>query len=233
LAGAVKELMLESHRQEAVEAAGEALSVARAAGDEVAELRSLDGLGMALFGLSRHAEGERALREALDRMRAGRHIRVLYTHVNPVDALAGAGRLAEARALVEEGDALAAEKGAPRRWIMLLRPVLAFQAGEWEAAEAALPTPRRPAGARRLESPRATARPPRAPRRAGHRPGRRRDLARRGARGLRPARPAAARARRVFAGTRATCHGCRRRPVRAHAAGAPGAVPARGRPDEP
>ena len=55
------------------------------------------------------------------------------------------GGCAEARPIVEEGDAHAAEKGAPRRWLMMLRAELAFEAGEWEAAEAALPSPGRPA----------------------------------------------------------------------------------------
>ena len=72
-------------------------------------------------------------------------VHVLYTHVNLADALASSGRLAEARVIVEEGDAHAAEKGAPRRWLMMLRAELAFEAGEWEAAEAALPSPGRPA----------------------------------------------------------------------------------------
>ena len=63
-------------------------------------------------------------------------IHYLYSHVNLADALFGAGRLAEAREVVEEGDELAAEKGAPRRWLMMLRSELAFEAGDWAAAEA-------------------------------------------------------------------------------------------------
>ena len=145
LASEVKELMLESRHQEAVDAAVEAIEVARAAGDEVSELRALDGMGVAFFGLGRSEEGERTLREALVRMREGGLVHFLYTHVNLADALCGAGRLDEARVIVEEGDALAAEKGAPRRWLMMLRAELAFEAGEWEAAEAALPSPGRPA----------------------------------------------------------------------------------------
>ena len=145
LASVVKELMLESRHQEAVDAAEEALEVARAVGDEVAELRSLDGMGVALFGLARYEEGERALREALARSSEGGYVQVLHTHVNLADALAVAGRLAEARAVVDEGDALASAKSAPRRWLMLLRSELAFEAGDWAAAEAALPSPGRPA----------------------------------------------------------------------------------------
>ena len=141
----VKELMLESRHQEAVNAAQQAIEVARAAGDEVSELRALDGMGVALFGLARYDEGERTLREALDRMRDGGLVHFLHTHVNLADALCGAGRLREARQIAEEGDAHAAEQGAPRRWLMMLRAELAFEAGDWDAAEAALPSPGRPA----------------------------------------------------------------------------------------
>ncbi len=102
-------------------------------------------MGVALFGLARYEEGERALREALTRSREGGYVQVLHTHVNLADALAVAGRLAEARAVVDEGDALASAKSAPRRWLMLLRSELAFEAGDWAAAEAALPSPGRPA----------------------------------------------------------------------------------------
>jgi DNA-binding NarL/FixJ family response regulator len=145
LASIVKELMLESRHQEAVDAAQEAIEAARAAGDEVSELRAMDGMGVALFGLARYDEGERTLREALDRMREGDYVHSVHTHVNLADALSGAGRLREARAIVEAGDAHAADKGGPRRWLMLLRSELAFEAGEWDAAEAALPSPGRPA----------------------------------------------------------------------------------------
>src|SRR4051794_6399548 len=71
LASIAKELMLESRHDEAVEAAESALQVARAAGDEISELRALDAMGVALFGLARYAEGERALREAMVRARDG------------------------------------------------------------------------------------------------------------------------------------------------------------------
>ena len=44
------------------------------------------------------------------------------------------------------GRELAAERRAPRRWLMLLRSELAFEAGDWDAAEEALPVaPARPA----------------------------------------------------------------------------------------
>ena len=102
-------------------------------------------MGVALFGLARYDEGERALREALARMRERGLCTISYSHVNLADSLASAGRLAEAREIADEGDAHAADKGAPRRWLMLLRSELAFEAGDWAAAEAALPSPGRPA----------------------------------------------------------------------------------------
>ena len=65
--------------------------------------------------------------------------------MNLADSLAVAGRLAEARRIADEGLELAAARGTSRRWLMLLRAELAFEAGEWAAAEAALPSPGRPA----------------------------------------------------------------------------------------
>jgi DNA-binding CsgD family transcriptional regulator/tetratricopeptide (TPR) repeat protein len=146
LAGQMRELMLESRFRDAVQKASEALDVARAVGDEVSELRVLDGMGTSLFGLGRHDEGERALREALRKAVDGGWLNTALTaHVNLADALASAGRLAEARTIAEEGVAIAREHGRHNRWSDLLRSELAFEAGDWAAAEAALPSPARPA----------------------------------------------------------------------------------------
>src|SRR5262249_12340466 len=139
LASVTKDLMLESRYEEAVDAGEEAIAAARAVGYELAELRAMDGRGFALFGLGRHAQGGAGLREALVRMHERGVIPPLYPAVNLAEALATAGRLGEARALIEEGDSLAAEKGAPRRWLMMLRSELAFLAGDWDEAEAVLP----------------------------------------------------------------------------------------------
>ncbi|MDA0180698.1 AAA family ATPase [Solirubrobacter phytolaccae] len=145
LASTAKELMLESRHEEAVEAADCAIEVARAAGELVSELRALDAKGVALFGLGRFEEGEVSLREALERARNADLLYKLSVHVNLADSLTVAGRLGEARAVADEGHELAAKRGVPRRWLALLRAELAFEAGEWAVAEAALPTPARPA----------------------------------------------------------------------------------------
>ncbi|MBE2315180.1 AAA family ATPase [Solirubrobacter sp. CPCC 204708] len=145
LAGMAKELMLESRLHETLEVADEAIEVARAAGDQVSELRALDAKGVVLFGMARYEEGEAALREAMQRSQQNDIFYFLSTHVNMADALAGAGRLADARKIAAEGLELAAARGTPRRWLMLLCAELAFEAGEWDVAEAALPSPGRPA----------------------------------------------------------------------------------------
>ena len=62
--------MLESRHEEAVEAAEEALEVARAAGDKVSELRALDATGRRRCSASpATTRARRALREALARAR--------------------------------------------------------------------------------------------------------------------------------------------------------------------
>jgi DNA-binding CsgD family transcriptional regulator len=146
LAGLTRELMLESRYRDAVDAAEEALVMARAAGDEVSQIRSLDAMGVSLFGLGRYAEGERPLREAMERALAGGWLETALTvHVNLADALASGGRLAEARQITDAGLALAHEQGRRRRWLELLRSELAFEAGDWALSESALPSPGRPA----------------------------------------------------------------------------------------
>ena len=103
-------------------------------------------MGVALFGLAplRRGRGGRCARRWPDARAAGSCTSSTRTSTSPTRCAAPAGWRRRA-VIVEEGDALAAEKGAPRRWLMMLRAELAFEAGEWEAAEAALPSPGRPA----------------------------------------------------------------------------------------
>jgi DNA-binding CsgD family transcriptional regulator len=144
LASLTKDLMMESRFGEAVDAAKVALEIGRAAGDEISQIRALDAMGVSLFGLARFDEGERALREALRRSEEGGHLHMLQSHLNLAESLAEAGRLAEAREIADEGFAKLSERGYPRRWLALMRSELAFEAGDWAAAEAVLPSPGRP-----------------------------------------------------------------------------------------
>jgi len=146
ISGLARDLMLESRYREAVEVAREALAAAAAVDDEVAQIRALHGLGVSLFGVDLPDEGERALREAVTLARAGGYLQTaLASYTNLADALAGAGRLAEARRINDEALELAAAEGLHARWALLQRVELAIEAGDWRAAEAALPAPGRPA----------------------------------------------------------------------------------------
>ena len=92
--GMAKELMLESRYQEAVDAADEALEVARAAGDEISELRALDAKGVVAVRARLRRRG-RAGAARGDGAREGRRPRdLLHTHVNLADVARVAGRLA-------------------------------------------------------------------------------------------------------------------------------------------
>jgi len=98
LSGQLRQLMLESRYRDAVETASEALDVARAVGDEVSEIRVLNGMGTSLLGLGRNEEGERAMREGLRKALDGGYLdTALGVNINLADALAAAGRLSEAR----------------------------------------------------------------------------------------------------------------------------------------
>ncbi len=146
LSSMARELMLESRFREAVDAAGEAIEVAGEVGAQVARIRSLDALGVSLFGLDRYEEGEAALREGLARAREHGFLQnALTSYVNLADALANSGRLPEARRIADDGVALAREYGIRPRWPILLRAELAFEAGDWAMAESELPPPGRPA----------------------------------------------------------------------------------------
>ncbi len=144
LASLTKDLMMESRYSEAVDAAKVALEVAQAAGDEISQIRALDAMGVSLFGLARFDEGERALREAVRRSEEGGHLHLLQSHLNLAESLAEAGRLAEAREMADEGYAKLSERGYPHRWLELMRSELAFESGDWAAAERLLPSPGRP-----------------------------------------------------------------------------------------
>ncbi|HEX6020728.1 MAG TPA: AAA family ATPase [Solirubrobacter sp.] len=144
LASLTKDLMMESRYEESVEAAQVALEVANAAGDEVSQIRALDAMGVSLFGLGRVDEGERALREAIRREEEGGYLHLLQSHLNLAEALAEAGRLAEAREIADDGFAKLSELGGPRRWLALMRAELAFEAGDWAESKALLPSPGRP-----------------------------------------------------------------------------------------
>jgi DNA-binding NarL/FixJ family response regulator len=130
-------MMLRGRNAEAVEAARETLSIADALGDASLRGRALNALGTSLMNLGDVEEGASALREALVLAeKAGLHWEQNVAYINLGDALHLAGRLAEARAVVEEG--VARELRPNRVWLVVLHAELAIEAGEWDRADAIL-----------------------------------------------------------------------------------------------
>lgn len=141
-----KTMMLRGRLRKAVGVCGEALSVAGALGDLCLRGRALNTLGTCLIDLGEVDQGSAALREAIALSRQEDDPwQENVGFINLGDSLHMAGRLREARAVVEEG--LARELSSHRIWLVLLRAELAIEAGEWDQAEAVLGSVRsRPTG---------------------------------------------------------------------------------------
>src|SRR5262249_7712344 len=119
------------------EVSREALKVAEALDDDALRSRSLNTLGTALIDLGEVEHGSRHLREALALAeQTGIPWMQNAAYINLADSLHLAGRLREARAVVEEG--LAEDLRLNQRWLVLLRAELAIEAGELDEAEATL-----------------------------------------------------------------------------------------------
>ena len=144
LASTAKELMLQAKYRDAVNRAREAIEVARAAAAPLPEVRALDGLGVSLAACGEHEDGFAALRASIDlARRVDMPVTMLAAYHNLADTLSGAGRLDEAREVAEEARTLAKEMGYRSRWLDLLASEFAYNAGDWDTAEALLPERRR------------------------------------------------------------------------------------------
>jgi DNA-binding CsgD family transcriptional regulator/tetratricopeptide (TPR) repeat protein len=139
-------MMLRGRNTEAIEAAREVLRVADALGATGLRSRGLNTLGTSLIILGDVDAGVRALRDAIALAEdVGDGWRQNAGHLNLADALHLAGRLREARAVVEEG--LARNVRSHRLWLVILRAELAIEAGDWDDAAATLHSIReRPVG---------------------------------------------------------------------------------------
>jgi tetratricopeptide (TPR) repeat protein len=130
-------MMLRGRNTEAIVAAREVLRVAEALGEAGLRSRGLNTMGMSLILLGDVDAGARALRDAIALAESvGDGWRQNAGHLNLADALHLAGRLREARGVVEEG--LALNLRSHRVWLVILRAELAIEAGDWDLAEATL-----------------------------------------------------------------------------------------------
>jgi predicted ATPase/DNA-binding CsgD family transcriptional regulator len=137
-----KKRMLQSRFAEAAECAREALDVARAVGHHEAEAIALNALGTALGDRGETDAGVAYLQESLAIAREhGFQMEEGGAWINIADVLALAGRTEEALAVAREG--LEAGLTRPWRtadWLRLAISEYSFQLGDWEEAEAAIPT---------------------------------------------------------------------------------------------
>ncbi len=129
-----KTMMLRGRHTEAVAIARETLAVADALGDPTLRGRGLNTLGTSLIELGDVDEGASALREALALATSqGLPREQNSVYINLADSLHLAGRLAEARAVVDEG--LARELRPNWIWLAVLQGELAMEVGEFDRAQ--------------------------------------------------------------------------------------------------
>jgi tetratricopeptide (TPR) repeat protein len=142
LAWQAKLYMLQSRFAEAIAVARQVLEEIRATGDSSALSRTLNALGVSLAAAGARDEGIAALREALDIGRRSDRINDFEAAVNNLsEVLHFAGRTREAIALARDGRAEIIAAGGWTEWLGMMLAEELFAVGEWEAAEASLPSP--------------------------------------------------------------------------------------------
>ncbi len=127
--------------------AREAVEVAAAVGDPVAEVRALNALGVCEALQGDPDAGTAALRRALEIARGTGHpAHFSDAYVNLADTLLLHGRVEEARTVAEEGRALDGLSRHSAEWLDAMISEIAFESGDWATAEATLPQSRRATG---------------------------------------------------------------------------------------
>jgi ATP/maltotriose-dependent transcriptional regulator MalT len=133
LASQAKTLMLRGKHVHAIEVARETLEAADVLDNNSVRGRALNALGTSLMAMGEVEQGAAALREAVELAdRFGFPGQQNSAYINLADALHLAGRLREARQVIDEG--LARELRPSRVWLLILRAELAIEAGEWDEA---------------------------------------------------------------------------------------------------
>jgi DNA-binding CsgD family transcriptional regulator/tetratricopeptide (TPR) repeat protein len=134
---------LRGHYREALREGERAREVAEAAGLPVVIGEVLNTLGMANIALGEVEVGEALLREAITLAREQDDLDDLGTaYSNLADFLNLAGRTRDALGVIEEGQReVRAHLGRYFSWMTMTHSVLAFEAGEWDAARASVGPP--------------------------------------------------------------------------------------------
>jgi DNA-binding CsgD family transcriptional regulator/tetratricopeptide (TPR) repeat protein len=129
---------LRGHYREALREGERAREVAEAAGLAVVIGEVLNTLGMANIALGQVEVGEALLREAITLARDQEDLDDLGTaYSNLADFLNLAGRTRDALGVIEEGQReVRSRMGRYFTWMTMTHSVLAFEAGDWDAARA-------------------------------------------------------------------------------------------------
>ncbi len=137
LATRVRFRLLQGRFREVEEVAEEALADADAVGLPAVRARVLHRLGTALYHRGEYDRADAIVEEALQAARDHGSVDDLGgAYANLAEALDYAGRGRDALALVERGVAEVPLGARTRRWLDLGRSELAFNRGDWAAAEA-------------------------------------------------------------------------------------------------
>jgi tetratricopeptide (TPR) repeat protein len=135
-----KAYMLMGRYRRAVEWAGDALAVARAAGDRVSEGRALNAHGVAAMSLGDVDDGEAALRRAMAIARELDLVEELSTaYINLADGLHQAGRSRQAAEVLREGIEVKERATGRTTWMRLTLAEILLDTGGWDEVERLLP----------------------------------------------------------------------------------------------
>lgn len=135
-----KARMLQGRYGEAVETARETIELAVELGDETAESRARNALGVSLAASGDAEGGARELRRAITLAdNANRRVELSSGYVNLSDALHLLGRTREALALLREGFDLTAPHSADRTWMRAAISEFSLAVGDWRQAAEQLP----------------------------------------------------------------------------------------------
>jgi ATP/maltotriose-dependent transcriptional regulator MalT len=144
--------MLQGRYAETLAVAEQAIEAAEGAGDPLAEGRARNARGIALAALGDVEAGTSELRRAVQIAFEREAIHDLDSaYGNLADALHIGGRTREGLAIVEEGQRVISDLARPVEWLSVVIAEFNFSLGNWQLAEAAMPTTeRRVGGAREL-----------------------------------------------------------------------------------
>jgi ATP/maltotriose-dependent transcriptional regulator MalT len=139
-----KARMLQGRYVQSLELAGEAIEVAEAVNDPLAEGRARNARGTSLAGLGEIDAGIAELRKALEIALKHEYLTEMKSaYTNLAEAFYFYGRTREALESVKEGQRVATELSDRSDWLALMVAEMSLAIGDWKGAQEAMPTTER------------------------------------------------------------------------------------------